>query len=103
MDQEIYKNVYKEVDERLVEIFEEFSNTRQILQNDLRFVRTRLLISFSLLEIICNLYNTYFDLHLNNKALLEKWLKEYCLTDRNPTYKNHPYFKMITDGHLYKF
>lgn len=103
MDENKYKELSKELDERLGEIFEEFSATRDVLQNDRRFVRTRLLISFSLLEVICNLYNIYFDLGLNNRALLQKWIKDYCLTDQNNTYKNHPYIKLLTEDHLYKF
>ena len=103
MDQEKYNNLFQEADARLVEIIQEFYHSRSVLQNDQRVVRTRLLLSFSFLEITCSLYNAYLDLSLSNRALLEKWLKEYCLTNRNPTFKNHPYLNMMTENHLYKF
>lgn len=103
MDHAKYTELFKEVDARLAEIVDEFSATRQVLQNDQRFVRTRLLISFSFLEILCSLYNAYYDLKLSNRSLLEQWLEKYCLTTNNPTYKNHPYIKMLTKEHVYKF
>ncbi len=103
MDQEKYRKLYQEIDNTLADIVQEFSDSRGVLQNDQRFVRTRLLLGFSFLEILCNLYNAYYSLSLSNRALLEKWLKEYCLSDRNPTYKAHPYMKMLTEVHVYKF
>ncbi len=103
MNIKIYKNILQEVDTNLTEILQEFSDSISILHNDERFVRTRLLIAFSLLEIICNLYNAYFNLSLSNQKLLEKWIKEYCLKDENPTYKRHAYMKSLTASHLYKF
>ena len=102
-DKQKYQSVSKEIDERLGEIVQEFSDSRAVLQNDKRFVRTRLLLAFSFLEILCNLYNNYYGLNLTNRALLEDWLKKYCLTDKNRTFKAHPYLKMLTESHLYKF
>ena len=103
MDIDKYKNLFQEVDYRLTEIVEEFSATRAVLQNDQRFIKTRVLLAFSFLEVLCNLYNSYFNLGLANRALIEKWLQKYCLTYRNATYKTHPYMNMLTEAHLYKF
>jgi len=98
-----YKKVSDEVDARLSEIIDEISYAIGVLKNDSRLVRTRLLIAFSLLEIVCNLYNVYFNLGLGNRALLEKWLEDFCFTDINPTFKSHPYLRMISASHMYKF
>lgn len=103
MDKNKYKILVKEVDDRLAEIVEEFSGARSLLQDDQRFVKTRLLLAFSFLEVLCNLYNSFFNLGLGNRALLEKWIKEYCFTKKNNTYINHPYIGMLTEPHLYKF
>jgi hypothetical protein len=103
VDTKKYIELCREVDARLAEIVDEISAVIGALKNDKRFVRTRLLIAFSFLEILCNLYNSYYDLGLGNRALMEKWLKEYCLVDKNPTYKSHPYLKMIDAVHMYKF
>ena len=103
MNQEKYTTLFQEADSRLAEILTEFSDTREALQNDRRFVRTRLLLAFSFLEILCILYNAYYGLGFNNRALLEEWLEKYCLIDQNPTYRKHHYIKMLTNAHLYKF
>ena len=103
MDQEKYKKLCHEIDTELAEIVQEFTDSRNILRNDRRFVKTRLLLAFSFLEVICNLYNAFYDLKLTNAPLLKKWFKEFCLLDQNITYKKHPYIKMISENHLYNF
>jgi hypothetical protein len=103
IDIEKYKNLFQEIDARFDEIVKELAATRSVLQNDKRFIMTRLLISFSFLEVVCNLYQAYFDLHLGNRALIEEWLSKYCLTDENTTFNSHPYIKMLSAEHLYKF
>ena len=103
IDNKKYEELYQDVDIRLADMVEEISAAIGVLKNNQRFFRVKLLISFSLLEIICNLYNAYYNLGMGDRALLEKWLKEYCLTDKNPTYKAHPYFKMVDEVFLYKF
>ncbi len=86
-----------------LKIVDEISAAIGVLKNDERFVRTRLLMAFSFSEILCNLYNAYFNLGLGNRQLMEKWFKEYCLTDKNPIYKNHPYLGMVDESFMYKF
>ncbi|MGC9603192.1 MAG: hypothetical protein ABSF47_01830 [Minisyncoccia bacterium] len=103
MSKEEYEKLLKEVDTRLAEIVDEMSAAIGTLKNDERFVRTRLLIAFSFSEIVCNLYNAYFNLGLANRQLMEKWFKEYCLTDKNPTYKKHHYLGMVDEAFMYKF
>jgi len=103
MDIEKYKEISQEVDARLADIVDEFTYAINALKNDSRVVRTRLLIAFSLLEVVCNLFNAFFNLGLGNRALLEKWLNDFCLNDMNRTFKAHPYLRMITPAHMYKF
>lgn len=103
MDKTKYKNLAEEIDQRFSEIAQEFNDSRSMLKNDGRVVRTRLLLAFSFLEVICNIYNIYFNLRLTNKSLLLKWIKEYCLDTKNRTYKAHLYLSRIDELHLYKF
>lgn len=103
MDKIRYQQLSQEVDERLSEIVQEFNDSRAMLGNDKRVVRTRILLAFSFLEVICNIYNAYFNLGLANRQLLLKWIKEYCLDKKNSIYAKHLYLHMITDLHMYKF
>lgn len=103
MDQQKYKELFKEVDERFAEVVQEFSDSRNALNNDQRFIRTRLLMAFSFLEVICGLYNAYFDRQLENRALLKEWLEKYCVTDSNLVFKSHPYIRMLSVEQIYKF
>ncbi len=100
---EEYKKIAHDVDIDLSDIIDEFTKSIQSLSNQHRFVRIRLLISFSLLEVICGLYNTYYKLELANRQLLLQFIDKYCFTSTNKTFNDHPYFKYITTEHLYKF
>ena len=101
--QEKYKKISDEVDVDLSDIIDEFTKAIQSLSNQARFVRTRLLISFSLLEVVCGLYNSYYQLGLANRQLLLQFIEKYCFIATNKTFSTHPYFKDMTSEHLYKF
>lgn len=98
-----YSEISAEVDVDLFDIMDELEKAILRLGNEQRFVRTRLLLSFSILEISANIYNAYFDLKLPSTKLLPKWIGEYCLVEGNPTYAGHVDLKKITIEHLYKF
>lgn len=100
---EKYKTVSGEVDEVLADIVNEMSRAIGSLDDEPLLVRTRLLIAFSFLEVVCNVFNAFLDLKLRNRALMEKWLKEFCLNDINPAFAAHPYARMVTPAHMYKF
>ncbi len=98
-----YKSIAHEVDLSLSKIFDEFSKAIKVLGNDEEFIRMRLLINFSFLEVISGIYNSYYDLSLSNKKLLMIWIENYCFTNKNEAFTNHSYLKNMTSKHLYKF
>ncbi len=98
-----YEKLCKEFDKRFSEVVEEFNEAVKRLGKETDLTRIRLLLAFSFLEIICKVYNRYYDLKLGNKALLEKWIKDYCLASKNSFYTSHPYLNRTTETHLYQF
>ena len=102
MNIEEYKKISKEVDETIAAIVEEFTDAINLFKNDGKFVRMRLLIAFSFAEVVCGIFDKYYNLNLGNTELMKKWLKEYCLIDVNDVYKNHPYFKKVDEEYLYQ-
>ncbi len=102
-EQKEYKKLCEEFDERFSDVIEEFGEAAKRLGKETDLTRIRLLLAFSFLEIICKTYNQYYDLKLGNKALLEKWIKDYCLTSKNSFYSSHPYLNRTTETHLYQF
>lgn len=104
LEQINYKKIFDEVDLNLTDIVDEYYRINQKIGNDEKLIRVRFLLAFSLMEVVCNMYEKYFDLkQLTHKKLLPQWIKTYCFTEKNNTYKNHPYFKKITPEHLYNF
>lgn len=97
-----YQDMVKEVDTVIADILNEFVETNELLNNNKNLVRIRILISFSLLEVLCVIFNQYYDLKLADRALLKKFIKDFCLTDKNEFYKNHPYLNRIDEGYLYE-
>jgi len=102
MSIEEYRKIAKEIDETIASIAEEFTNSINLFKNDIKFLRMRLLIAFSFAEVVCGIFDKYFDLKLGNKELMKKWFKEYCLIETNDVYKNHAYFKKIDEEYLYQ-
>lgn len=98
-----YEILSSSVDKEIGDILEEFTLAIKLLGNDRQYVRTRLLLNFSLLEVICTIYNSYYNLRLNNRKLLKKYINEYLLVEKNVVYKKHKDIKNITIEHLYKF
>ncbi len=101
MNKDEYEKIKNEVDATLAEIIEEFSAVTELLKKDTTLVRTRLLIAFSFLEVISGIFDKYYGLNLTNALLLKKWMKEYCLVQKNEIYKNHPYLHKIDEEYLY--
>ncbi len=102
-EQKKYAEFSKEIDQNLNDIIDEFSKAIAVLKNEKDFVRIRFLLCFSFLEVICTIYNSFYNLSLTNSKLLPQWIKNYCLKIGNQTYDKHPYFKMIDEGFLYNF
>lgn len=98
-----YKKISDAVDVDISRTVEEYNDAVVLLKNNEKVIRIRVLIAFSFLEFICNLYNTYFNLGLNNRALMLKFLGDFCFTEKNQTYKNHPYLHLISVEQMYKF
>jgi hypothetical protein len=98
-----YNKEFHEFDVAFADIMDEFSKAINTFKNNERFIRTRSLLAFSLMEVVCGIFNQYYDLRLENRALLKRWIKEYCLTDKNEGYTRNPYFKRIDEEYLYKF
>lgn len=103
MDAYKYKRLADDVDADLGAMVDEYNHAVLLLKNNEKTIRIRLLIAFSFLEVICNIYNSYFDLKLNNSAVLKKWMKDYCFTEENQIYKTHPYLHKVSEENLYKF
>ena len=89
MNKEKYEKIKNEVDAMLADSIEEFSAVTDLLKKDTTLSRTRLLIAFSFLEVISGIFDKYYNLNLPNSTLLKKWMKEYCLVQKNEVYKNH--------------
>jgi hypothetical protein len=102
MDIEEYKKIKHEIDETIASIFEEFSGAINLFKNNEGFMRMRLLIAFSFAEVVCGVFDKYFNLNLGPTLLMKKWFKEYCLTETNKVFKNHQYFKKIDEEYLYQ-
>ncbi len=98
-----YKKISDEVDGTLAEIVQEYTDALSLIRNDRRVVRVRLLMAFSMMEVFCNIFNTYFNLGLGNRELMKRWIRDFCFAEVNESFKTHPYFHMLTDEHLYKF
>jgi hypothetical protein len=92
----------KEIDVTLSDIIDEFTETNKLLDSNKNLVRIRLLIDFSLLEVLCVVFNQYYNLKLGDRALLKKFIKEYCLTNKNTVYNEHPYLNKIDEDYLYE-
>lgn len=103
MDTRDFKTISDEVDSVIAGWLDEITKAVTTLGNSEVFIRTRLLIAFALLEVLCGVFDKYHDLNLTNRPLLKRWLREYCLTPKNQAYANHPYLKRIDDERLYKF
>lgn len=97
-----YRKMTEEVDKTLADIVEEFSSSINLFKNDGKFLRMRLLIAFSFTEVVCVIFDKYYDLNLGNTELMKKWFKEYCFVETNDVFKNHPYFKKINEEYLYQ-
>ncbi len=102
MNKEEYRVIFKEVDETIGNIFTEFQDVITVLKNDGRFVRTRLLLAFSFAEVICGIFDKFYNLNLGNEDLMKKWFKEYCLTDKNQVYREHQDIKKLDENYFYK-
>ena len=98
-----YEILSNSVDKEIGGILEEFTLVIKLLGNGRQCVRTRLLLNFSLLEVICTIYNSYYNLELANRELLKKYINEYLLVEKNIVYREHQDIKNITVEHLYKF
>jgi len=99
---EEYQNMVREIDIAIADIVDEFTQTTKLLNNNKDLIRIRLLVSFSLLEVLCTIFNQYYNHKLKDKALMKKFIKEYCLTDKNRDYKEHPYLNKIDEKYLYE-
>lgn len=102
MTLEEYRTISKEVDETIGSILQEYTDAINLFRNDGKFVRMRLLVSFSLAEVVCGIFCKYFNLGLGNDALMKKWFAEYCFVDSNVVYKEHLYLKKIDSEYLYQ-
>ncbi len=100
MSKEEYEKIKIEVDSTLADIIEEFSIVTELLKTDTSLVRTKLLIAFSFLEVISGVFDKYYNLNLPNSSLLKKWIKEYCLVEKNEVYKNHQYLNKIDEEYF---
>lgn len=98
-----YKKIADEVDAYVAAIVEEYNESIVTLRNNPKVVRIRMLIAFSFLEVLCNIYNSYFDLKLGNRELMRLWLREYCLNEKNRVYSVHPYLNLVDDEYMYSF
>lgn len=101
MNVEEYNRISSEVEKTIHDILDEFIQLTNLLKNNERFVRTRLLLAFSLAEVVCTMFDKFYNLNLPNEALMKKWFKEYCLNERNEVYKTHQYIKKIDENYLY--
>lgn len=99
----LYEKLRNEFDVSLSEIIQEFTDAITQLGNKKEFIKIRLLIAFSLLEVIANLYGIYNNHNVGNETLLTEWLKKYCFTEANKKYHEHSDIKKVTPDHLYKF
>jgi len=96
-----YIKIFNQIDKDLSEVIEEFFVTLNLIKEDKKLVKMRLLIAFSFLEVVCGVYNQFYGLQLTDKALLKKFIKNYCLIDRNEIYNDHPYLNKINEIYLY--
>lgn len=96
-----YEETKREVDEIIARIMHEFNKTINLLRSDKSIVMMRLLVIFSFAEIMSGIFNKFYNLRLDQRELMKKWFKEYCLTDKNEIYKNHLYIKKIDEKYLY--
>ena len=102
INKEAYRVVFKEVDETIGNIFVEFQDAINLLKNDKKFLRMRLLIAFSFVEVISGVFDRYYNLNLGNEVLMKRWFKDYCLTKNNEVFQKHDYLKEIDEVYLYK-
>jgi hypothetical protein len=63
----------------------------------------RLLLAFSLLEVVANIYGIYGAKNLGNRDLLMEWLNKYCFVPGNAMYDQHVDIKKIDAEFIYKF
>lgn len=96
-----YTKIFNQVDIELVDMIEEFNATLNLIKEDKGLIRMRLLIAFSFLEVMCGIYNQYYNLGLADRRLLKQFMKNYCLNDKNQPYKNHHYLNKIDEYYLY--
>ncbi len=102
-----YKEAADEVDADLASIVDEFTTALLALNEvqegeDKKVTRIRILLAFSLLEVIVNAYNCYFGFNLKPRDAMEKWLADYCFTNRNKTFVEHPYLSDATPKYMYE-
>ncbi|MEI6810867.1 MAG: hypothetical protein WCK60_02335 [Candidatus Nomurabacteria bacterium] len=98
-----YRQVCKEVDISLGEMFDEFVRAQTLLESDKNLVRIKLLISFSLLEIFSSIYNNFYNLGHGNSRQIIEFLEKYCFVKNNTTYVEHSYIKRLNPERIYKF
>jgi len=102
MNQLEYEKTRNEVDKIIVDFIDEFSKTINLLKKDNSLIRMRFLIAFSFTEVMCGIFDKYYNLNLGNEKLMKEWFQKYCLTNDNNVYKNHPYIRKIDERYLYK-
>lgn len=102
VDIDEYVKIVAEVDEQISAIVDEYTVGLEKLKDEKKTTRLRVLVAFSFLEVMTNVYNIYFGLNLTNSRVIKEWLNRYCLFRGNSTFNENKYLRKISAEHMYK-